>query len=53
MPSCRNARCAYLLLLAALLSLRPAPLTVSNEPEESSHPDLITPLALLVGAVAM
>lgn len=42
----------YLLLVAALLSPRPAPLTVLNEPEASLHPDLIAPLARLIGAAA-
>ena len=42
----------YLLLVAALLSPRPAPLTVLNEPEASLHPDLIAPLARLVGMAA-
>lgn len=42
----------YLLLVAALLSPRPAPVTVLNEPEASLHPDLIAPLARLIGAAA-
>ena len=42
----------YLLLVAALLSPRPPPLMVLNEPEASLHPDLIPPLARLVGAAA-
>ncbi len=42
----------YLLLVAALLSPRPPPLLVLNEPEASLHPDLIAPLARLIGAAA-
>ncbi len=42
----------YLLLVAALLSPRPPPLLVLNEPEASLHPDLIPPLARLIGAAA-
>lgn len=38
----------YLLLCAALLPARPAPLIVLNEPEASLHPDLLDPLAALV-----
>ncbi len=38
----------YLLLCAALLPARPAPLIVLNEPEASLHPDLLEPLAELV-----
>lgn len=38
----------YLLLCAALLPARPAPLLVLNEPEASLHPSLLTPLASLV-----
>ncbi|MDN3495620.1 AAA family ATPase [Planococcus sp. APC 4015] len=38
----------YLLLCAALLPARPAPLIVLNEPEASLHPDLLIPLAELV-----
>ncbi|GAA1933654.1 AAA family ATPase [Microbacterium aoyamense] len=38
----------YLLLCAALLPARPAPLIVLNEPEASLHPDLLEPLAALV-----
>jgi len=39
----------YLLLIAALLSPRPPPLMVLNEPEASLHPSLLTPLARLIG----
>ncbi len=42
----------YLLLVAALLSPRPPSLMVLNEPEASLHPDLIEPLARLVGAAS-
>ncbi|MFS0866881.1 AAA family ATPase [Microbacterium sp. 179-B 1A2 NHS] len=38
----------YLLLCAALLPVRPAPLLVLNEPESSLHADLLGPLARLV-----
>jgi predicted ATPase len=39
----------YLLWVAALLSPRPAELTVLNEPEASLHPDLLPALATLIG----
>jgi predicted ATPase len=38
----------YLCLIAALLSPRPAPLLVLNEPETSLHPDLFEPLGELI-----
>ena len=38
----------YLLLVAALLTPRPPPLIVLNEPETSLHPSLIPPLARLI-----
>jgi predicted ATPase len=38
----------YLLWIAALLTPRPAELTVLNEPEASLHPDLIPALAGLI-----
>jgi predicted ATPase len=38
----------YLLLIAALLSPRPPPLMILNEPETSLHPDLLPPLARLI-----
>ena len=38
----------YLCLIAALLSPRPAPLLVLNEPETSLHPDLFAPLGDLI-----
>jgi predicted ATPase len=42
----------YLLLIAALLSPRPAELMILNEPEASLHPDLLPPLARLIGHAA-
>ncbi|KRA22474.1 ATP-binding protein [Microbacterium sp. Root61] len=42
----------YLLLCAALLPARPAPLIVLNEPESSLHPDLLSPLAELIADAA-
>ncbi|MHA7777617.1 AAA family ATPase [Roseibium sp. M-1] len=42
----------YLLLTAALLSPRPAPLIVLNEPETSLHPALLQPLARLIATAA-
>lgn len=42
----------YLLLTAALLSPRPAPLIVLNEPETSLHPALLEPLARLISMAA-
>jgi len=42
----------YLLLAAALFSPRLPPLLVLNEPENSLHPDLIAPLARLIGTVS-
>ncbi len=38
----------YLLLVAALMTPRPPPLIVLNEPETSLHPDLIAPLGRLI-----
>ncbi len=38
----------YLLLAVALLTPRPAPLLVLNEPETSLHPSLLDPLARLI-----
>jgi predicted ATPase len=38
----------YLLLAAALMTPRPPPLLVLNEPETSLHPDLIAPLGRLI-----
>jgi len=42
----------YLLLVAALLPARPAPLLVLNEPEASLHPSLLAPLARLIVTAA-
>ena len=42
----------YLLLMAALLSPRPAPLMILNEPEMSLHPDLLPPLGRLIAKAA-
>ncbi len=42
----------YLLLAVALLSPRPAPLLVLNEPETSLHPSLLEPLARLISKAA-
>ncbi len=42
----------YLLLIAALLTPRPPPLMVFNEPETSLHPDLIPPLGRLLARAA-
>ncbi|WP_425841298.1 AAA family ATPase [Microbacterium sp. PA5] len=42
----------YLLLVAALLPARPAPLLVLNEPEASLHASLLEPLARLIVAAA-
>lgn len=39
----------YILLAAALLSPRPPELMILNEPEASLHPDLLDPLARLLG----
>lgn len=43
----------YLLLVAALLSPRPAPLMILNEPETSLHPMLLAPLARLMAQAAL
>lgn len=42
----------FLLWAAALLTPRPPSLMVLNEPETSLHPDLIAPLAAMVGAAS-
>jgi predicted ATPase len=42
----------YLCLLAALMSPRPPPLLVLNEPETSLHSDLYLPLAELIASAA-
>ncbi len=41
----------YILWVAALLSPRPPPLMVLNEPETSLHPSLLAPLARLISNV--
>lgn len=43
----------YLLLVAALLSPRPPPLMILNEPETSLHPDLLPALARLIAKAAV
>ena len=43
----------YVLLIAALLTPRPPPLMVLNEPETSLHPELIAPLARLIVAATV
>jgi predicted ATPase len=43
----------YLLWIAALLSPRPAPLLVLNEPETSLHPALLEPLGELIAAASI
>lgn len=42
----------YVLLTAALLTPRPPPVMVLNEPETSLHPSLIAPLARLIRAAS-
>jgi predicted ATPase len=42
----------YLLWIAALLTPRPPPLLVLNEPESSLHPDLLPALARLIAQAA-
>lgn len=42
----------YLLLIAALLTPRPPPLLVLNEPETSLHPDLLPALGRLISKAA-
>lgn len=48
-PEWSDGTLRYLLLVAALLTPRPPPLMVLNEPETSLHPELIGPLARLIG----
>ncbi len=43
----------YLCLVAVLLSPRPPALLVLNEPETSLHPDLLEPLAELIGLAGL
>ena len=42
----------YVLWIAALLTPRPPALMVLNEPETSLHPELLAPLARLIGRAA-
>jgi predicted ATPase len=42
----------YLLLIAALLTPRPPPLMILNEPETSLHPDLLPPLGRLIAVAS-
>jgi predicted ATPase len=42
----------YLLLIAALLTPRPPPLMILNEPETSLHSDLLPPLARLIASAS-
>lgn len=51
-PELSDGTLRYLLLVAALLSPRPADLLVFNEPETSLHPDLLEPLGALIAAVS-
>ena len=43
----------YLLLIAALMTPRPPPLMILNEPETSLHPDLLAPLARLIAPASL
>jgi predicted ATPase len=47
-PELSDGTLRYLLLMAALLSPRPPPLMILNEPETSLHPDLLPPLGRLI-----
>jgi predicted ATPase len=47
-PELSDGTLRYLLLIAALLSPRPPPLMILNEPETSLHPDLLPPLGRLI-----
>ncbi len=47
-PELSDGTLRYLLLVAALMTPRPPPLIVLNEPETSLHPDLIAPLGRLI-----
>ncbi len=51
-PELSDGTIRYLLLVAALLSPRPAELLVLNEPETSLHPDLVAPLGALIRSAA-
>src|SRR5437667_7890196 len=46
--SCPMGTLRYLLWIAALLTPRPPPLMILNEPETSLHPDLLPALGRLV-----
>lgn len=51
-PELSDGTLRYLLLVAALLTPRPAELVVFNEPETSLHPDLLEPLGALIAVVS-
>ncbi len=51
-PELSDGTLRYLLWVAALLSPRPAPLLVLNEPETSLHPSLFAPLGDLIAAAS-
>jgi predicted ATPase len=51
-PELSDGTLRYLLWVAVLLTSRPPPLLVLNEPETSLHPDLLTPLAQLIVTAA-
>lgn len=51
-PELSDGTLRYLMLAAALCAVRPPTLMVLNEPETSLHPDLLTPLARLIGSAA-
>ncbi len=51
-PELSEGTMRYLLLVGALLTPRPPPLMVLNEPETSLHPDLLAPLARLIAAAS-
>ncbi|MEM1050296.1 MAG: AAA family ATPase [Pseudomonadota bacterium] len=51
-PELSDGTLRYLLLVVALLTPRPPPLIVLNEPETSLHPDLLEPLARLIASAA-
>ncbi|MFP7834802.1 AAA family ATPase [Marisediminicola sp. LYQ134] len=51
-PELSDGTLRYLVWVAALLSPRPAPLLVLNEPETSLHPSLLEPLAELIAGAS-
>jgi len=51
-PEWSDGTLRYVLLVAALLTPRPPPLMVLNEPETSLHPELLAPLARLIRAAS-